>query len=531
MIRNIPYKNFCSPFSRMKENLDNQISNPLDDQSEYSMNSILSNLLNSMESQNEDETLLILKILEQKKELDFTLQIVEYYDLFDKLMLLENSWNREIQKSSMTVLNLSLNWQTIEYSMYYNIVHFLIDIINSGNQSLSFTAIQSLSKIASHCCVCHDIVVFHLASLEALQTNCFDLDFDKTSEYEYDVTELVAVKGRRGRDCYIPYKTPGILPEESIDQDNEIETVDSFQNLNNYIMYTENDKKYICIPSLCLISSLLEFELDPIIISYCLEVLISLIPLSNEYTLEIIINSLCKLSKLKKESWNKAFQMSNPSSWIAPLFNDEKSFKITQLLMFFVSNVIKQGEIINGLPFNLLIEKLQYEDKKSLIATYAAASIDSMMKIYNGLIDKFIKLDLLIVTKNVYSNLSCSAKALIVSYLTRISLCGMGHHKKMIIEMELISLLIDVLLSNFANDELLLRIFMSLSQLFEYAKNKKNILDLCQRQVADCIDYINEFQYHENNSISKAAITFVNNFLGKEEDDDYDDDESPIFCF
>ena len=274
----------------------------------------------------------------------------------------------------------------------------------------------------------------------------------------------------------------------------------------------------------------MKFELNPAIISFCLETLISLIPISNEPTLIIILNALCLLSKQKIILWNETFQMTNPASWLAPLFQSEffeKSVKIAQLLMFFISNVIKQGVIIEGLPFDLLINNLQYQDDKFIVATYAAASIDSMLKIHNSLINTFIQIDLLKITSYVFDNISFSAKALIVSYLTRICQYGSAKHKRIIIEMNMVSFLVEI-----ANEDLLLRIFLSLIGVFECAESNTNDIKSCYDQIADSVTQIRQFQFHEKQSISNIARKFVIRFLDKSDDNEYDDDDdSPLFCF
>lgn len=532
----IDYKTLSDTFTEPEEKLNSQNIDTLSIQNEEEISTILTNLSQNIEINNQDEILSSLKNLKQKKELDFTLQVVKHFKLFENLMILTKKAKEEIQNDSIAVLNLALNWQTIQHSVECDVISFLIYVINTNNMITGFIAIQSLSKIAAYNFYYHDRVIFQLSALDVLQTR--PPIEDSESNNEAITIEYVEEKCRSGKRRYIPYKDPGILPGDEI-EDTEVDAehlilMNLLQNFTSYIKYQENNEDHICIPSLNLISSLLKFELHPIIISYCLESLISLIPISNDTTLEIVLEALCQLSKQNKMLWNKAFQSTNPPSWIAPLFESDqfkRSFKIAELLMFFVSNTIKQGITIEGMPIDILIYGLQYDDEKSIIATYSAAAIDSILKLHNNLIDSFIQHNLLVVTNDVYPNLSFSAKALMVSYLTRICQYGSSHHKKMIIEIKLVSFLVNVLLTDFANDDLLLRIILSLIEIFEYAKKHKEIYDLCYKQVVDDVSSIRDFQYHEKQTISFMANKFLNKYFDGIDDNEYDDDDYQLFNF
>ncbi|KAK8891767.1 hypothetical protein M9Y10_028987 [Tritrichomonas musculus] len=533
------YKFGISPISNAIEKLDSEYySSTMAPKKDIDIT--LQNLMLSMQNHDLDKILSLLKTLENHKTSEFTLQIVNFFKLIEVLMFLYSNSNEEIQIHAITVLNLVLNDQTIPYSMRFNIIFFLIQAINSGKQLIGFSAIKSLSKIATYSDEYHYKVLFYLAFLNVFQSNLIIGE----SQNKTEVTEYTIVKDELGNEIYTPFVEPGIQPQDTPKsiKDIEFETVLSYRffRLHNYIKYTENQQTYICVPSLNLIISLLKYDIQPLIISFCFETLVSLIQFSNIDSLIVILKALCSITEKSKDLWRKTFQKTNPSSWIAPLFisNElQNSKQISQLLMLLVLNVAQKGEEIAGFPFNLLINKLQFIDEKSFIATCAASAIDFILQNDPSLIDTFFQLNLLPITLNVWQNTSFYVKAKIVGYLDTIAQIGCVHHKLKLIEMKFIFILSEFLGLS-ADEYLSYKTIIAIKELFECAKNQnQNLLKLCYQQIDDNIDSIREFEDHESKMISKASTKFINEFFEVNANDDneyeydYDDDDDDVPTF
>ena len=493
---------------------------------------------------------------------NFNFTMVKHYHLFEQLLYLTEQPNETIQHFSLLALIPLLKDELIEYSLNFGIISRLIRLLNTKNKMIVLPSLQCLSQITAYNDYFHDKVIFNFTYFDDLQfcpyTNVStsnDLESYEVNECYYNTKhqnyllkklieqeryeeeeeydELIEKKNdnEKNKDDfqYLSYTLPGILPEEvKIFNDNSMIEIQSLQSLTKYLVYVENGERFISIPMINLMSSLLKYSLHPAIISFCFNSLLNIIGISPEPILNKIIKSFSLLSRQKREYWHSIFQNSNPSSWLGPLFAIQ-SIEITESLMLFVSSVLRQNEHIKGLPFNLLIEKLQYFDDKFNIMYYTSISIDCIIQCDKSVITNLIDLNILPISLKILQTANFKVKARTASYLTRIAQNCLLKHKSLMIDLNFIKEFIDIL--NFADEILIQKIFLALNELFSSAE-KLNKINLCIKQVEDSIDFIESFQHFHNKSIEKTAQLFISRFLENQKDeyDEYDDD-SPLFNF
>lgn len=486
---------------------------------------IIKQLVDYLSQSDDLNVIKILQLLSSKSENEFTLEIVQHFQLLELMRSISKHTDTAVQAHIAMALIPLLNDKTIEYSINFGIIGFLVGLIQTRDQSSAFSAIQCLSKIAQHDIESHRQVVFQLSSL-------FDFDvFEQDKTKQNDEIELSFIKNSFGYQ-YPQYSLqPGIDPDHYqpiLDQRDLNQLLKSYQQLDNYFTYIENGQKCICQPSLTLLTSLLKYPLPHSFVTYCLHQFVNILPISTEEILGIVLDGLCTLID-NQSNWHDDFQASNPGIWLGTLFEHNTSIKLNQQLMLFLLKIIKKGEKINGMPFSLLLQKLQLNN--AILVKYAASIIDNMILLDKTVISPLVGAGLFPITKEVYFNTNFAAKNQIVSYLARIAQLGNYEHKVQMLQEQLFLGFISTLALDTEEHQLTVRLFTALIELFDVAKRESK-LDYCLSLIdPDDIAAIRDiYQEHENLCLANNANAFIHTFF--DENNEYDDsDDTPLFKF
>ncbi|OHT16079.1 hypothetical protein TRFO_42069 [Tritrichomonas foetus] len=571
--------------SYKSENSQNQLSHTLSKLELFKQNTnqthnseiekSIMNFCSAFSSQDVETTLSTLSLLSNQHSREFSFCFIQKYNLIEKLLFLGSQLNETLQNAVLnTFIPILRVGEVIPFAINLGIIPFLINKINTMIMAITFPAIQCLSQIAEYDDYSHDLTVFHMSSLSAFQKIASEPKIQSNEEqsnaadlyesYEFTFNDKIKKKEKKKenksknsfptskkkknkknrkrfidddvQNLFVIYKQPGILPEEFEDDvhqkklsskntENRFYPINSFKNLYDFVKYVENGQLFICIPSLNLIASLVKYPIDPIIIDFIFETLISLLPISSLETLEMILKIFFTMTKLEKDFWKSSFQKSNPASWLEPIFKIN-SLKITQCLMALVANILEKGETINGLPFNLLINNLQFPDKD--IQTYSATAIDNIILHDKAVIQSLMDLNLIAIAATVYQDANFATKAKISSFLARIAQLGFVRNKLQLIDLQIMKAFVEII--EFADSNLLQRVFLGMNELFVCGK-KYNKLPECFKQIQGHEDLIRSFQENENQSVAITAQFFIQNFLDNQDEDEYDDDDNPLFTF
>ena len=262
-----------------------------------------------------------------------------------------------------------------------------------------------------------------------------------------------------------------------------------------------------------LLKNISKFPLHPDLIKFCFDMFLQSISLINQSVemAKIGLLGVCYLTEQPREYWYTIYEQSDLFCSLSLLLqNSDPIVKQSSLLL--LSSIYHQNQFIQGLPIDIIVDLLHYEDEQGQIQLslryYTAIAIQQIMQQDKDLIYRMVCSGLIDAITDIYDSSSYSVKSKLVDCLIIIALNGRPSDKLEVIKKNCIPYLINIIING--EEKQIFKALDSMDLLFSGPYKS-----LCYESFLHCPDkdYIAELVTNSSEIISHKAIEFMNTYF------------------